>query len=466
MEKALELRILSGLQAGARLRLTQGQYSLGKAELCDIIVAGRGVESLAAELELSADKLYLIPVQSDCGLSLDEQCSEAVELNISQPFRLGDLWLAVDAENAAWPEPDSWLLSMLDDDEAEEEYDDEDDSAADDEDEDEPSPGTPNLRATPTTAAPKTVVKAAPPASPRRVVAYTALACTLIFIFGTLSVFVLKPESAISSTSLLDYSNISVKPAVRAASSRLDSLIADMGYTERLMVHAGDDGPPTITGFLPSEQELALLKARLQEAKFQAVVHINTDDMLKTRLEAFLRERKQPWTVRAVRNGTVIVAGADLTPEQAQSLAAEMRLAVGPIRTVENGEKEAREAYLALQRMLQMEKFSGTVNAMLDGVTLRLEGKPDSADLSKIEKLLLRFNRQYGNSVELVANFPPPTNHLPFRIRQIVAGPLPYVITDTDTRVYEGGEYLGFRLVSVRDRKLVFSGAHRVELEW
>jgi type III secretion system YscD/HrpQ family protein len=463
MEKALELRILSGLQAGARLRLTQGQYSLGKAELCDIIIAGRGVESLAAELELSGDKLYLIPVQSDCGLSLDEQCSEAVELEVSQPFRLGDLWLAVDAENAAWPEPDSWLLLSLDDDEAEEEYDDDEDDSA--EDEDDYSPETPNPRATPS-AAPKTVVEASSPASPRRVVAYTALACTLIFIFGTLSVFVLKPESAISSTSLLDYSNISVKPAVRAASSRLDSVIADMGYTDRLMVHAGDDGPPTITGFLPSEQELALLKARLQEAKFQAVVRVNTDDMLKTRLEAFLRERKQPWTVRAVRNGTVIVAGADLTPEQAQSLAAEMRLAVGPIRAVENGEKEAREAYLALQRMLQMEKFSGTVTPLLDGVTLRLEGKPDSADLSKIEKLLLRFNRQYGSSVELVANFPSPTNHLPFRIRQIVAGPLPYVITDTDTRVYEGGEYLGFRLVSVRDRKLVFSGAHRVELEW
>lgn len=477
MEQALELRILSGLQAGARLRLTQGRYSLGKAELCDIIIAGRGVESLAAELELSEDQLSLIPVQADCGFFLDEQCSEPVELGINQPFRLGDLWLIVDAADADWPEPDSWLMSRQDDEEFDELYEESDEEDGEDDaydadddsdaaDDDQRMPVAPAPASYPETSlAPKTAAQPLS-ASPQRVVAYTALACTLIFVFGALSVFVLKPEQAISSTSLIDYASTNVKPAVRAVSSRLELLINEMGYAERLTVHAGEDGPPSITGFLPSEQELALLKARLQEAKFQANVRVVTDDTLKPRIEAFLRERKQPWTVRTVRNGTVILTGADLSNEQAQSLVADMRLAVGPVRAVENGEKEAREAYLALQRMLQMEKFSGVVNASLDGTALRLDGKPDSADLSKIEKLLVRFNRQYGSTVELVANFPPPANHLPFRIRQIVAGPLPYVITDTDMRVYEGGEYQGFRLVSVRDRKLVFSGAHRVELEW
>ena len=63
--ESLELRILNGLQAGARLRLSEGQFLLGTSEECDVIISGRGVEAQAAEIEVREGQILLSTLQLD-----------------------------------------------------------------------------------------------------------------------------------------------------------------------------------------------------------------------------------------------------------------------------------------------------------------------------------------------------------------------------------------------------------------
>lgn len=104
-----ELRILSGLQAGARLRLTDGVYRLGHGEDCDIVIAGHGIDAEALQLVIDGAHIHATPRQPSCGISLTDNLTEPFSLSPGQVFHISELWLVVDKEDAAWLQQRSWL---------------------------------------------------------------------------------------------------------------------------------------------------------------------------------------------------------------------------------------------------------------------------------------------------------------------------------------------------------------------
>ncbi len=109
MTTLYELRILSGLQAGARLRLTDGVYRLGHSEDCDVVIAGHGINEEAMELAINGDSIVATPLQHGCGISLTDNLIEPFSLAPGQVFHLNELWLVVDKESAPWLEQRVWL---------------------------------------------------------------------------------------------------------------------------------------------------------------------------------------------------------------------------------------------------------------------------------------------------------------------------------------------------------------------
>lgn len=109
---SLELRVLAGLQAGARLNLPDGRRMLGSGEACDIVLAGPGVEAQAMVIVVDGVQLHLQPCQPGCGLTAGDSFSEPFMLEAGVPFHLGDIWLVVDHPESPWPENRSWLVSM------------------------------------------------------------------------------------------------------------------------------------------------------------------------------------------------------------------------------------------------------------------------------------------------------------------------------------------------------------------
>lgn len=108
----LELRVLAGLQAGARLTLSDGRHVLGSGEACDIVLAGPGIDPQALVIGVEGDQLRLQPGQPGCGLTAGDSLSEPFMLAPGVPFHLGDIWLVVDHQASPWPENRSWLVSM------------------------------------------------------------------------------------------------------------------------------------------------------------------------------------------------------------------------------------------------------------------------------------------------------------------------------------------------------------------
>lgn len=107
----LELRVLTGLQAGARLTLSDGRHVLGSGESCEVVLAGPGIEPQALVIVVDGVQLLLQPGQPGCGLSAGDSLGEPFMLLPGVPFHLGDIWLVVDHQASPWPENRSWLVS-------------------------------------------------------------------------------------------------------------------------------------------------------------------------------------------------------------------------------------------------------------------------------------------------------------------------------------------------------------------
>lgn len=105
----LELRILDGLQAGARLKLPNGQYVIGDSDDCDIVLVGHGIEAVALELSIDGETILAIPRQPGCGMHSNDSAEEEFRLAPGQAFHVADIWLAVDVEDSPWPQKRSWL---------------------------------------------------------------------------------------------------------------------------------------------------------------------------------------------------------------------------------------------------------------------------------------------------------------------------------------------------------------------
>jgi cytoskeletal protein RodZ len=105
----LELRVLAGLQAGARLSLSDGRHVIGSGETCDIVLAGPGIGAQALVIGVEGAQLHLQPGQPGCGLTEGDSLSEPFMLEAGVPFHLGDVWLVIDQADRPWPENRSWL---------------------------------------------------------------------------------------------------------------------------------------------------------------------------------------------------------------------------------------------------------------------------------------------------------------------------------------------------------------------
>lgn len=107
----LELRVLWGAQAGARLAVSTGSYRLGRGTQCDIMLAGEGLEADGLLLHL-AETITVLPSQPGCGLLPHEEIATPFTVAIGQPFHIGSVWLCVDAQDAPWPLGQPWLASL------------------------------------------------------------------------------------------------------------------------------------------------------------------------------------------------------------------------------------------------------------------------------------------------------------------------------------------------------------------
>lgn len=384
MTTLYELRILSGLQAGARLRLTDGVYRLGHGDDCDVVMAGHGINAEALELAIDGNNIIVTPLQLGCGISLTDNLTEPFSLLPGQVFHLAELWLVVDKEDAPWLEQRSWLQMA----EAQEEQ---NKIAHEAQTQPQPQP-QPAEEIAPAIQVVQSVEAAAlesetpinSSVQQSSYVRWLTIACMVTLISGSVLAYVLKQSNDTSESKNVT-ANLAAKTVKAAKTGQVDVPVGEKASLSNVAELAK-----------PEQKHILLLQ----------------------------------------------------TPSVSQSSV------------------PASEALEELRRQLSANQLGELLRATRVGNSIDIVGDLDTAQLRRFEEVLLPFVKKYGEVVSVNAQFLPPERHLPFSIKQIVSGAMPHVVTSDNVKIFEGGEYKGYRLAAIREHKLVFNGKRSIELAW
>ena len=180
--------------------------------------------------------------------------------------------------------------------------------------------------------------------------------------------------------------------------------------------------------------------------------------LIQYRIQAGEEER----AIHARLFGFMMLPAPDTPPPTAAAPAPHPPLLQGMPEQA-GGLAEARSAFAAL---MKQSALADRLDVVYDGASIKVSGDLDSEELTRFEALLTPYVKQYGELVKVNASLPPPAMRLPFQITQISAGAPAYVVTDSGVRLFAGGSYMGYRLVSVHEHRVAFAGRRVVEIDW
>lgn len=166
-----------------------------------------------------------------------------------------------------------------------------------------------------------------------------------------------------------------------------------------------------------------------------------------------------------------LVAGAS---ERGKVLAS-ARARVPPGIEVVDGLRVASEHGGAVQDWLRTAGFPGA-QALWDGEQMVIGLDVARPERARLETLLARSatplsgipfvlrTREIVRAPPLVARVHASAAPLPFRIRSVVSGPIPYVVLGDGSKLQPGGRRAGWRLVAVEPDRLVFDGPRALDV--
>ncbi|HSY26925.1 MAG TPA: FHA domain-containing protein, partial [Burkholderiaceae bacterium] len=106
----IELRVLYGPQAGARLALAAGhEYLLGTSPDCTVMLTGPRVAELHAQIIFDGSRPRIKPLDGTVCDAQGNQQDDEFLLTFGLPVELGGIWISVDHASAPWPDAEAVL---------------------------------------------------------------------------------------------------------------------------------------------------------------------------------------------------------------------------------------------------------------------------------------------------------------------------------------------------------------------
>lgn len=301
------LKFFSGPHAGAEIRLPPGDYTLGGAEACDIVVHDAAVAPRHARLRLTATEVRLSPLER--AIAVAGRTSEAeMSLAFGQIATLGTTHFAVAPEGATWDAvalPDLLQVSAT------------------------PVSGAmpveePALELAPAADPPQLGPRqrSRPPA--RKIASLGGVAA----IAGALALMALYGNSQPTSASLPE-------PPALSAESQIRALIGELNI-DRAQLTRSDKGDWRLSGYVADAEHKRRLAAALQRRDLRAQLHIWSPDDLLESGRAVLNGLNLPLAVSYAGPGALALDGQ--APDQPSlTRAAEMlRRDIPGLRELDN----------------------------------------------------------------------------------------------------------------------------------
>lgn len=485
----LELRVLSGLHREARC-LARNDDLLGADSGCDVVLADAGLDAQAARLRLGQGGWDLAPGGDAAGAGGEPRTP------FNTPLPLGPVWITVARRSDPWVT----IPDAANDDAAQAESGKADvlagAAAAGDagtgaagavsRDGSPAADGTPAERAEPVLAggkgngngdAAETTADAAGAAAlatlhdpsgapPRRVeraapsrragwpVMLGLAAVALAILVAVLMAWLLPGSEPVAPA----------RPDPRAATeqslSQINAAIERLGLSSRLRVSVTPSGVAQVSGWVRDNAERDSLAAALAQIWPMPAMRISSETESVRTAQAVLDGFGVKYEPRYDGAGRLNVRGvAGSAVERAAALDA-VRAQLPGMVVLGNNVLLAPDVADALAEELT---GAGLGNIALTWQDRRLQagtGGLDDAQMAELQAVLDRFNTRYFGIATLAQSSGARqyADTVPFRIRSVVSGAVPFVVLEDGSKLLVGGTYRRYRLTVIEEKRLVFEG--------
>ena len=124
------------------------------------------------------------------------------------------------------------------------------------------------------------------------------------------------------------------------------------------------------------------------------------------------------------------------------------------------------QVHQQLLKMLIERDLGNAVRLQVAADRITLGGEVGQDSLALVSRMLERFEVQFETPVAIVNQVQQTSTVLPFRIVQIIGGPKAHVVLADGRRLFFGDEVQGLRLTAIDNRRVLFEGRQRHEVNW
>ena len=445
-EFAYELRIYTGIHAGARAPLTTGCYVLGSSSACDFILCDQGIADRHAELQCDPEGWVLRGLAENGDIPTD-----GVRIPLRSGIAIGPVVVAIDETGSAWGEiPSVVQLKATVPDE----------SPVASSKRREPSLKEPLLQepnvSTPSAATDAFAVK-------NKWLPFLALSLTVCVVSLVLLVSMFHAGGATDS-------NVVAKCPEQTASdpasqeARALKVIEAMNLTQRTQLRRKDDGTLSIKAVLLTDEEYEQLGIALSEIKPQPLLEIMNEQDLLQEVRDILQAKEPDLNAEYLGNGRFRIQGKVSSNEVRNELQERLQ---GQLPMALSFENELMTPELFAERIREdLLKCEATdISSQWHENALEVSAKIPQSSLHRLKSALFDINERFGKWFSFTVR-PTITDGggatMPFAIAGVVGGPMPYIILPNRQKVLVGGSVNGWRLVQIDAHQIILDGPRRL----
>lgn len=448
-DQLLELRILTGTHAGARVLLPDAPQILGCGDDCDLILSDDGIAPQHARLEVQDDGSVLLHLL-DAGV-------EALVIRSGEGAMVGDVTIALADADAPWQDdvPLAQVAPTLSD-----------------------HPGTEtdavDAEAAALAAAQALAVRQADErrASRRAALAWLTGVAVAAAIGGTAAWRWQQAQQPAPTAQATTATPAAPPPAV----DPVDAVVAQFNLGQRVRVERRPGQPPAVLATLLSQDDTESLALALSRLSPRPGLRLTSEQDLQSMVaDAVDRQSmasERPLKASYLGDGNFRLEGRVTNAQAKQAVLDRVRADVPQALGFEQALVTDGEALVAMVEDLQREGFADTRGQWVDGVA-QLKLPVATTEMARWERVLqvvagrhrLPFRAMVDPVGPALAGRDPALR--PPDIRSIVSGVQPYVVLADGSKLMVDGTTQGLRLVEVQPRAVIFeaSGGRRVAVE-
>ena len=172
--------------------------------------------------------------------------------------------------------------------------------------------------------------------------------------------------------------------------------------------------------------------------------------------------RKSKWLALALSVSVLILAVLAWQPLNTAQALSPMPSAVSDRRQLAT----TLQVHQQLLKMLIERELGNIIRLQVGDDRITLVGDVGKDSLALISRMLDRFEAQFATPVAIINQVQEISTALPFRIVQIIGGKKAHVVLADGRRLFFGDETDGLRLTAIDNRRVLFEGKQRYEVNW